>query len=76
MPKGSDDYVAQEFAKRAAKKFKKGNFTASETGAKQLAATRYAYAQNREIMNAAGEGEKEFDERAIKRSPRPTRTKK
>lgn len=76
MAKGSDDYVAQEFAKKAAKKYKKGNFTASQTGAKQLAADRYAFAQNREVLNAAGEGEKAFEERAIRRSPRPTRTKK
>ncbi len=75
MPKGSDDYVAQEFGKRAAKKFSKGTFTASQTGAKQLAAARYAFAQNREVMNAAGEGEAAFEKRAIQRSPRPTRKK-
>ena len=76
MPKGSDDYIATEHGKRAAKKFKTGRHTASETGAKELAAARFAHSQNREVMNAAGEGEKAFEERAIRRSPRPTRTKK
>lgn len=75
MPKGSDDYVAQEHGKRAAKKFKKGTFTASQTGARQLAEARFNFAQNREIMNAAGEGGEAFEKRAIQRSPRPTRKK-
>ena len=65
----------REFAKRAAKKFKKGKFKASETGAMQLAEHRDAYAKQREILNAAGEGTTEFEERAIKKSPRPTRKK-
>jgi hypothetical protein len=76
MPKGEDDYISQEFSKRAAKKFKKGKFKASETGARELAAARYAHAQNREIMNAAGEGTADFEDRAVKRSPRPTRKKR
>ena len=75
MPKGTDDYISREHAKRAAKKFKKGTFTASETGARELAAARYAHSQNREILNAAGEGSEEFEGRAIKKSPRPTRKK-
>lgn len=62
-----------EFGRKAAKKFKKGRFTASETGARQLAETKFAYAQNREILNAAAEGTKAFEERAIKKNPRPTR---
>ena len=75
MPKGTDDYISREHAKRAAKKFKKGTFTATDTKAKQLAADRFAHSQNREILNAAGEGTEDFENRAIKRSPRPTRKK-
>lgn len=70
------DQVASNFAKGAAKKFKKGTYTASQTGAKQLAAERFSYAQNREILNAAGAGTEAFEKRAVAKSPRPTRSKR
>lgn len=69
----SEDVMARAHARRAAKKFKKGTFTASQTGARQAAEERFAIAQQREILNAAGEGTTAFEKRAISRSPRPTR---
>lgn len=63
------------FVNKAAKKFKKGNFTASETGAKEMARKNFETAQYREILNSAGEGTKAFEERSIQKSPRPTRKK-
>lgn len=70
-----EDAFARAWAKHAAATYSTGNFTASQTGAKQLAAQRYAISQQREILNAAGAGTSAFENRAIKRNPRPTRTR-
>lgn len=64
-----------DYGKAAAKKFKKGTFTATQTGARQLAADKFAISQQREILNAAGEGTTAFEKRVIARNPRPTRTR-
>ena len=77
MPK-DEDAQARAYARSRAKdkRFQTGKHTATETGAKQLAAERFAIAQQREILNAAAAGTKDFEERAIKKNPRPTRTRK
>lgn len=75
MGSKDEDIQARAFSKGAAKKFKNGTYTATETGAKKLAADRFALAQQREILNAAGEGTTAFEKRVIAKSPRPTRTK-
>jgi hypothetical protein len=63
------DQSALDFAKGAAKKFSTGNFTASQTGARQFAAERRARTANAMVMKDVGGETGDLENYSINQDP-------
>lgn len=64
----------EEFVKKAAKKYSKGKYTATQTGARQFAEGRKNAAELKSVLESVGDMEN-FEDK-IKGGSRPKRTKR
>lgn len=65
----------EDFVKNAAKKYSKGKFTASQTGARQFAERRKTGNDLKKVLDSV-ESQDSFEDMINGKKPRPTRTKR